>query len=234
MEKTEEKRTERRSRRREKGGEENGRFSNIIPLEGDITSRDALLSIVVRTRHGYIDLLVNNAAIATNLYPHPLPAPLPSPDTTPPSIKPFQNALWDCGSPQDFADTFSTNVTAIYYTTIAFLDSSTKATRVVKKSRAHSAEPGGRASTTIPDVASPHGLILGRIPNRRQSPVTIVHPLESGVHAREPASAVGDPEQRACAGRVSDWCVLRLHVSRQGGTYNAFAAAEVTMALPLE
>jgi NAD(P)-dependent dehydrogenase (short-subunit alcohol dehydrogenase family) len=39
-----------------------------------------------------------------------------------PSIKAFQSALWDTGSPEDFAETFATNVTAVYYTTIAFLD----------------------------------------------------------------------------------------------------------------
>jgi NAD(P)-dependent dehydrogenase (short-subunit alcohol dehydrogenase family) len=39
-----------------------------------------------------------------------------------PSIKAFQAALWDTGSPEDFAETFATNVTAVYYTTIAFLD----------------------------------------------------------------------------------------------------------------
>ncbi|PFH54038.1 hypothetical protein AMATHDRAFT_136157 [Amanita thiersii Skay4041] len=121
----------------EKAAKENSRFGKIIPLEGDITDRGSLLSMVetVKARHGYIDLLVNNAGIARNLYAHPLPTPLDAPETTPPSppdspslgpsipsIKAFQNALWDTGSPQDFADTFATNVTAVYYTTVAFLD----------------------------------------------------------------------------------------------------------------
>ncbi|KAF9005539.1 hypothetical protein BDQ17DRAFT_1353317 [Cyathus striatus] len=118
--------------------QENNKYGKIIPLEGDITSRDSLLSMVevVKARHGYIDLLINNAGIARNLYPHPLPVPTdasehthppspppsPSPGTNVPSIKAFQNALWDTGSPDDFADTFATNVTAVYYTTVAFLD----------------------------------------------------------------------------------------------------------------
>ena len=52
------------------------------------------------------------------------PSPPGSPASGPsiPSIKAFQNALWDTGSPEDFAETFATNVTAVYYTTIAFLD----------------------------------------------------------------------------------------------------------------
>jgi NADP-dependent 3-hydroxy acid dehydrogenase YdfG len=39
------------------------KHDRIIPLEGDVTDRDSLLSIVdvVKARHGYIDLLINNA-----------------------------------------------------------------------------------------------------------------------------------------------------------------------------
>lgn len=114
------------------------RFNNIIPLQGDITNRESLLAVVqiVKARHGYIDLLVNNAGIARNLYVHPLPSPEdspearspPSPPASPscepshPSIKAFQSALWDSGTPDDFAETFATNVTAPYYTTVAFLE----------------------------------------------------------------------------------------------------------------
>jgi NADP-dependent 3-hydroxy acid dehydrogenase YdfG len=39
------------------------KHGRIIPLGGDVTDRDSLLSLVdqVKNRHGYIDLLVNNA-----------------------------------------------------------------------------------------------------------------------------------------------------------------------------
>ncbi|KAH9480252.1 Short-chain dehydrogenase/reductase VdtF [Psilocybe cubensis] len=109
----------------ERAAAENNNFDKIFPIEGDVTDRDSLLNVVeeVRSRHGYIDLLINNAGIARNLYPHPLPSPSdevnvgspPSPPASParspnvPSIKAFQNALWDCGSPEDFAETFLTN-----------------------------------------------------------------------------------------------------------------------------
>jgi NAD(P)-dependent dehydrogenase (short-subunit alcohol dehydrogenase family) len=114
------------------------KFDKIIPIEGDVSNRESLLNIVdvVKARHGYIDLLINNAGIARNLLPHPLPAPFdetqvvrpPSPPASPlsapssPSIKAFQNALWDSGSPEDFAESFATNVTTVYYTTVTFLD----------------------------------------------------------------------------------------------------------------
>jgi NAD(P)-dependent dehydrogenase (short-subunit alcohol dehydrogenase family) len=113
------------------------KFDKIIPIEGDVSNRESLLNIVdvVKARHGYIDLLINNAGIARNLLPHPLPTPFdapvvrpPSPPASPlralssPSIKAFQSALWDSGSPEDFAESFATNVTAVYYTTVAFLD----------------------------------------------------------------------------------------------------------------
>ncbi|PPR04086.1 hypothetical protein CVT24_010659 [Panaeolus cyanescens] len=122
----------------QEAAQEHNKFGRIIPIEGDVTKRESLLTIVeaVRARHGYIDLLVNNAGVAKNLYAHPLPSPddpasathMPSPPASPlpgptvPSIKAFQSALWSTGSPDDFAETFSTNVTSVYYTTVAFLD----------------------------------------------------------------------------------------------------------------
>ncbi|KAF9485810.1 NAD(P)-binding protein [Pholiota conissans] len=122
----------------EKAANENNKYGRIITIQGNITDRDDLLAIVevVRNRHGYVDLLVNNAAIARNLYPHPLPSPddgsdassplsppaSPKAEASIPSIKAFQSVLWDTGSIEEFAESFATNVTAVYYTTIAFLD----------------------------------------------------------------------------------------------------------------
>lgn len=108
----------------EKAAKENNRFGKLIPLQGDVTCRQSLTKLVetVRTRHGYIDLLVNNAGIARNILPSQLPSPLDGPADAPPSIKAFQNVLWDTGSPEGFAETFDTNVTAVYFTTVAFLE----------------------------------------------------------------------------------------------------------------
>jgi NAD(P)-dependent dehydrogenase (short-subunit alcohol dehydrogenase family) len=108
----------------EKAAKENNKFGKLIPLQGDITCRQSLTKLVeiVKTRHGYIDLLVNNAGIARNILPSQLPSPLDSPTDAPPSIKAFQSVLWDTGSPEGFAETFDTNVTAVYFTTVAFLE----------------------------------------------------------------------------------------------------------------
>lgn len=108
----------------EKAASEHNKHGNIIPLQGDITSRESLTAIVetIKARHGYIDLLVNNAGIARNLLPSRLPSPLDDTTGGPPSIKALQDVLWNTGDPSDFAETFGTNVTAQYYTTIAFLE----------------------------------------------------------------------------------------------------------------
>ncbi|KAG6377188.1 NAD(P)-binding protein [Boletus reticuloceps] len=112
----------------QKAARENNKYGRMIPLEGDITSRDSLLSVAqtVKSRHGYIDLLVNNAGISRNLLPPHLPSPLDETDfpreETIPSIKAFQDVLWNTGGPVGFAETFETNVTAVYFTTVAFLE----------------------------------------------------------------------------------------------------------------
>lgn len=59
--------------------------------------------------------MVNNAGIALNLLPK-----LPTPKDG--DIKAYQQALWNAGSPGDFSKTFEVNTTAIWYTTVAFLE----------------------------------------------------------------------------------------------------------------
>ena len=43
----------------------------------------------------------------------------PSPDD---DIKTIQEKLWNSGPPEEFTRTFEVNVTAVYYTTVAFLE----------------------------------------------------------------------------------------------------------------
>ncbi|KAI0049425.1 NAD-P-binding protein [Auriscalpium vulgare] len=99
----------------EKAAKERSRYGRMLPLQGDITSRESLLVIVdiIRQRHGYIDLLVNNAGVAQGIirkYDHQG------------DIRSLQDTLWNAASPQDFTDVFDANVTGVYYCTVAFLE----------------------------------------------------------------------------------------------------------------
>ena len=69
----------------------------------------------VRERHGFINLLVNNAGLAKNFLPK-----LPGPGEV--DMKKYQELLWNAGTPQDFADSFDVNVSAVWYNTVCFLD----------------------------------------------------------------------------------------------------------------
>ncbi|CAL1713625.1 unnamed protein product [Somion occarium] len=101
----------------EEAARKNNRHGKLIPVACDVSSRDSILSLVetVKARHGFINLLVNNAGVALNLLPK-----LPTPDSS--DIKTYQEALWNTGSPENFAKTFEINTTAIWYTTVAFLE----------------------------------------------------------------------------------------------------------------
>jgi len=85
---------------------------NIIPLVGDVTSKDALQSIVkhIESEVGYINVLICNSGILG-------PQVQVTANT---SIEDFQKGYWE----KDFSDylqTFAVNTTAVWYTTVAFL-----------------------------------------------------------------------------------------------------------------
>lgn len=86
----------------------------MIPLVGDVSSRDSLLSVVktIQEQVGYINLLVNNAGIF---------GPILTPPTSNTGIKDLQKMLWDIPV-TEFQQTFNTNVTAVFYCTVAFLE----------------------------------------------------------------------------------------------------------------
>lgn len=104
---------------------------NIIPLVGDVTSKEALSSIVtaITSEVGYINLLIANSGI---LGPQKTKT-LDSSST----IADFQEAHGTT-SFKDFAKTFELNTVAVWYTTIAFLgllDEGNKKGNVVQKSQ---------------------------------------------------------------------------------------------------
>jgi len=99
---------------------ERSRRGNLIPIQADVTDRDQVKDVVeaIKARHGFINLLVNNAGIARNQ----LPQPMPKPENANGDITKLQEVLWDAGPPGDFDASFKVNTTAVYFTTVAFLE----------------------------------------------------------------------------------------------------------------
>ena len=105
--------------------------ANIIPLVGDVTSKEALSSIVstIKSETGYINVLIANSG---TLGPQPSIPINPSS-----SIAEFQKAYADT-SFEEFADTFKLNTVAVWYTIVAFLgllDEGNKKGNVQQKSQ---------------------------------------------------------------------------------------------------
>ncbi len=86
---------------------------NITPIVGDVTSKDDLKSIAatIEKEVGYINVLIANSGIAG---PQSLSI---TPET---SLKDFQSALWE-QSFDDYTNTFAVNVSAVFFTVVAFL-----------------------------------------------------------------------------------------------------------------
>ena len=86
---------------------------NIIPVVGDVTSKDFLQSTVSRIEKevGYINVLIANSGIggpqATSI----------TPET---SLEDYQSALWD-QSFDEYTKTFAVNTSAVFFCIVAFL-----------------------------------------------------------------------------------------------------------------
>lgn len=87
---------------------------NIIPLVGDVTSKEDLSSIVSKIKEevGYVNVLIANSGIAG---PQSLSI---KPET---SLKDFQAALWE-QSFDDYTQTFAVNASSVFFTVVAFLE----------------------------------------------------------------------------------------------------------------
>lgn len=85
----------------------------IIPLVGDVTSKDSLRSIALQVERevGYVNVLIANSGIS---------GPQTSPITPQTSLQDYQSALWNLPL-EEYERTFAVNVTAVHYTLVAFL-----------------------------------------------------------------------------------------------------------------
>lgn len=90
--------------------------NNIIPLTCDVTSRDDLASAVkqITDEVGYINIFIANSGVGgpQAKLTHPLPANS--------SLSDFIQS-WGTVDPNEFAKTFELNVTAVWFSIMAFL-----------------------------------------------------------------------------------------------------------------
>ena len=88
--------------------------NNIIPIVGDVTSKDTLQSIAsqISKEVGYINVLIANSGISG---PQNLTL---TPQT---SLEDFQSTLWNYQSFDEYTNTFAVNTSAVFFCIIAFL-----------------------------------------------------------------------------------------------------------------
>lgn len=90
------------------------KYGKIIPLQGDVSSKEDLARIVsvIESTDGYVNVLIANAGISgptmKNLKPDP-------------TISELREYLWNMDS-QQFTNTYHVNVTGVFFSIVAFLD----------------------------------------------------------------------------------------------------------------
>lgn len=120
--------------------------SNIIPLAGDVTSKETLTNLVstITSQTGYINLLIANSG---TLGPQ---SSIPPPSIS--SISDFQKA-WCKTDFIEYANTFELNTVAVWYTIVAFLgllDEGNKKGNVEQKSQVIATSSIGGFNRTVP------------------------------------------------------------------------------------
>jgi NAD(P)-dependent dehydrogenase (short-subunit alcohol dehydrogenase family) len=119
--------------------------NNIIPLVGDVTSKEAVSSIIttITSEVGYINLLVANSGMLGPQATQKI--------TAESSIEDFQKA-WGEGS-DEFVETFKLNTVAVWYTIVAFLgllDAGNKKGNVEQKSQVIATSSIGGFNRLVP------------------------------------------------------------------------------------
>lgn len=87
-------------------------WGEIIPIQCDVTSKESLEELVkkVEEKEDHVDILICNAGIS---------GPTGSPDES--DAASLKSKLWESESFSAWSDVFTTNVSAVYFTTVAFL-----------------------------------------------------------------------------------------------------------------
>lgn len=100
-------------RRKEKLDEVAQKYRNVVPLVGDVTSKESLLQIAdqVEQETGYVNLVVCNSGV--------MPPPVGL-DPAEVSLQEYRKKALEQKT-EDWVDGFATNATSIHFTTFAFL-----------------------------------------------------------------------------------------------------------------
>jgi len=91
---------------------------SIIPIQGDVTSKESLEAVAERVKkeQGFINVLFANSGILGVRT-----ANLDLPKDRKPTVKEFKDAMW-APSIEDFTQAFHVNVSGVFYTSLAFLE----------------------------------------------------------------------------------------------------------------
>lgn len=90
-------------------------FGNIIPIVGDVSSKESLASIAsqIEEETGYINVLIANSGILG-----PQPSSKIEKDT---SLSDFKKRFWETGM-DEYTRTFEVNATGVFYSVLTFLE----------------------------------------------------------------------------------------------------------------
>lgn len=103
----------RREETLKKTAEEHG-GGRLIPLAGDVTSKDSIQQLVakIKEKEGCLDLLVNNAGIS---------GPKHEIHEDKSNAEHVSQCLWEGQKFEEWGELYATNVSSIYFTSVAFL-----------------------------------------------------------------------------------------------------------------
>ncbi|KAH9919312.1 NAD-P-binding protein [Fomitopsis serialis] len=109
----------RRTEALEKAVKEHSNHGNLIPLQGDVSSKESLRAMadIVKARSGYVNLLINNAGVSLAHQPK-----LPTPSEAHGDITQLQTPLWETETLDSFRKTIDVNVAAVWFGTVAFME----------------------------------------------------------------------------------------------------------------
>ncbi|MCJ1235707.1 hypothetical protein MMC14_003678 [Varicellaria rhodocarpa] len=125
---------------------------NIIPIVGDVTSKDSLQSVAAQIEKdtGYINVLIANSGTL---------GPQTASTTPQTSLEDYQSTLWNVPY-EEYTQTFALNTSGVYFTMIAFLgllDKGNKKGNVEQKSQII-----GTSSIASFNRSAPGGLVYGQ------------------------------------------------------------------------